>query len=70
MSISDIVVDARGVLCPVPVIETKKAMDANPNSVIVTLVDNEVAAIMLRSSVNRRAVLCWCPRMARPLRFA
>lgn len=43
MSISDIVVDARGVLCPVPVIETKKAMDANPNSVIVTLVDNEVS---------------------------
>lgn len=43
MSISDIVVDARGVLCPVPVIETKKAMEANPNRVIVTLVDNEVS---------------------------
>ncbi len=36
-------VDVRGVLCPIPVVETKKVVDAHPNEVIVTIVDNEVS---------------------------
>lgn len=36
-------VDVRGVLCPVPVIETKKVTDKNKETVVVTIVDNEVS---------------------------
>lgn len=43
MSSKEVVVDVRGKLCPVPVIESKKAMDASPEAVIVTVVDNEVS---------------------------
>lgn len=38
-----IVVDVRGSLCPIPVIETKKAMESNPTAVFTTIVDNEVS---------------------------
>lgn len=38
-----IVVDVRGFLCPHPVIETKKVADAHPDSIIETIVDNEVS---------------------------
>lgn len=41
--LKDIIVDVRGNLCPKPVIETKKAIDANPHQRIVTIVDNEVS---------------------------
>lgn len=43
MSSKEVVVDVRGKLCPVPVIESKKAMDASPEAVIATVVDNEVS---------------------------
>lgn len=36
-------VDARGQLCPKPVIMTKKELDNLPNGIITTIVDNEVA---------------------------
>ena len=39
----ELTVDVRGSLCPKPVIETKKVSDANPSSVIITIVDNEVS---------------------------
>ena len=40
----DLFLDARGMQCPLPVIETKKlAMDAKPGDTIHVLVDNEVA---------------------------
>ena len=40
---NELTVDVRGSLCPKPVIETKKVSDANPSSVIITIVDNEVS---------------------------
>ncbi len=36
-------VDARGQLCPRPVIMTKKELDNLPNGILTTIVDNEVA---------------------------
>ena len=39
----ELTVDVCGSLCPKPVIETKKVSDANPNAVIITIVDNEVS---------------------------
>ena len=36
-------VDARGMNCPLPVIQTKKALESIENGKIVTIVDNEVA---------------------------
>ncbi|MCT4605832.1 MAG: sulfurtransferase-like selenium metabolism protein YedF [Marinisporobacter sp.] len=36
-------VDARGMSCPKPVIETKKALDGLKEGSIITIVDNEVA---------------------------
>lgn len=36
-------VDARGQLCPRPVIMTKKILDEIPSGIITTIVDNEVA---------------------------
>ena len=36
-------VDARGQLCPKPVIMTKKELDNLPNGILTTIVDNEVA---------------------------
>ena len=39
----ELTVDVRGSLCPKPVIETKKVSDANPSTVIITIVDNEVS---------------------------
>ena len=40
---NELTVDVRGSLCPKPVIETKKVSDANPSTVIITIVDNEVS---------------------------
>ncbi len=39
----EIKIDARGLACPKPVIETKKALDGIQEGNIITLVDNEVA---------------------------
>lgn len=39
----NIKVDARGMQCPKPVIETKKAFDSISDGVITTVVDNEIA---------------------------
>lgn len=36
-------VDARGLACPKPVIETKKALDKIDGGVIITIVDNKIA---------------------------
>lgn len=36
-------VDARGLLCPKPVIQTKKAMEQLDTSMVTTIVDNETA---------------------------
>lgn len=36
-------IDCRGLNCPVPVIQTKKAMESNPEDLIITIVDNEAA---------------------------
>lgn len=38
-----VLVDVRGSLCPIPVIETKVALEAEPDATIVTIVDNEVS---------------------------
>lgn len=44
-------VDVRGLSCPIPVVKTKKAMEADPKAVITVLIDNETA----RDNVNRLA---------------
>ena len=36
-------VDARGLMCPKPVIETKKALDKIDGGIITTIVDNKIA---------------------------
>jgi selenium metabolism protein YedF len=36
-------VDCRGLNCPVPVIQTKQAIESNPEELIITIVDNEAA---------------------------
>lgn len=38
-----VLVDVRGSLCPIPVIETKVALEAVPTATIITIVDNEVS---------------------------
>lgn len=38
-----VLVDVRGSLCPIPVIETKVALEAVPGATVVTIVDNEVS---------------------------
>jgi tRNA 2-thiouridine synthesizing protein A len=37
-------VDVRGYSCPVPVVKTKKAMEANPGKVLKVLADTQAAA--------------------------
>ena len=44
-------VDARGLSCPIPVVEAKRAMDGDPAAVVCVLVDEEVA----RENVSRLA---------------
>ncbi|GAB6107466.1 sulfurtransferase-like selenium metabolism protein YedF [Fusibacter bizertensis] len=39
----EVKIDARGLVCPKPVIETKKALDGLKEGNIITLVDNQVA---------------------------
>ena len=39
----EVKIDARGLLCPKPVIETKKALEGLKEGNIITLVDNQVA---------------------------
>jgi len=44
-------VDVRGFSCPIPVVKTKKAMDANPKDVLIVLVETAVS----RENVSRLA---------------
>jgi len=44
-------VDVRGFSCPIPVVRTKKAIDANPNQPIVVLVETAVS----KENVSRLA---------------
>jgi tRNA 2-thiouridine synthesizing protein A len=44
-------VDVRGLSCPIPVVRTKKAIDANPNQPIVVLVETAVS----KENVSRLA---------------
>ena len=44
-------VDARGLGCPIPVVKTKKAIEANPDEVIEVLVETAVA----KENVSRLA---------------
>ncbi len=44
-------VDARGFSCPVPVVKTKKAIEANPDQPITVLVESDVS----RENVTRLA---------------
>lgn len=44
-------VDARGLSCPIPVVMTKKVMDAEPETEITVLLDAEVA----KENVSRLA---------------
>ncbi len=44
-------VDARGFSCPIPVVKTKKAIEANPGIEITVLVETEVS----RENVTRLA---------------
>jgi len=46
---SDTTVDARGLSCPQPVLETKKALDKASSDVVSILVDTETA----RNNVER-----------------
>jgi selenium metabolism protein YedF len=48
---NDKVIDCRGMACPLPVVETKKALDAGPGKTVTTIVDNETA----RENVSRLA---------------
>lgn len=51
----ELTVDARGSLCPKTCYwKTKKVSDANPNAVIITIVDNEVS----RDNVEKFASPC------------
>ncbi len=43
MKTETITLDVRGVLCPIPVIETKKIVDTHKGATIITIVDNEVS---------------------------
>jgi selenium metabolism protein YedF len=47
----EIKIDARGLSCPKPVIETKKALEQIPEGNIITLVDNSIA----RDNVSKLA---------------
>lgn len=50
-------VDARGKQCPLPVIETKKALEsAAPGEVIEVLVDNEIAVQNLSKMANHKGL--------------
>jgi len=42
-------VDVRGFSCPIPVVKTRKAIEANPKEVITVLVDSAVS----RENVSR-----------------
>jgi len=44
-------VDVRGFSCPIPVVRTKQAMEANPNEVLTVLVETAVS----RENVSRLA---------------
>ena len=44
-------VDARGFSCPIPVVRTKKAMEANPEDELTVLVETEVS----KENVSRLA---------------
>ena len=44
-------VDARGLGCPIPVVKTKKAMEANPDEEIAVLVETAAA----KENVSRLA---------------
>ena len=44
-------VDVRGFSCPIPVVKTKQAMEANPNEVLAVLVETAVS----RENVSRLA---------------
>ncbi|HZK57564.1 MAG TPA: sulfurtransferase-like selenium metabolism protein YedF [Clostridia bacterium] len=51
-------VDARGMNCPLPVIQTKKALEEIEKGIITTIVDNEVAkenVLKLAKSMNLKA---------------
>ena len=45
-------VDARGLGCPIPVVKTKKAMEANPNEQIAVIVETAAA----KENVSRLAM--------------
>ena len=45
-------VDVRGLSCPIPVVKTKKAIEANPNETITVLLDTEVS----KENVTRLAL--------------
>jgi tRNA 2-thiouridine synthesizing protein A len=44
-------IDVRGFSCPIPVVKTKKAMDANPKETLTVLLETEVS----RENVSRLA---------------
>ncbi len=46
-----VVIDARGFSCPIPVVRTKEAIDANPKTPLAVLVESEVS----RENVSRLA---------------
>ena len=43
MSNKEVTIDMRGQVCPAPVIEAKKAMDADANTYVKVIVDNDVS---------------------------
>ena len=52
----EIIIDARGLSCPEPVLRTKKAFDSH--SSFTTLVDNEVAKEnVMRFCTNKKATI-------------
>ena len=46
-----VVIDARGFSCPIPVVRTKEAIDANPKTPLAILVESDVS----RENVSRLA---------------
>lgn len=53
-------VDVRGLSCPIPVVKTKNAMEKNPGSTIIVLLDSEVSkenVLRLAGSMGYKAKL-------------
>ncbi len=47
-------VDARGFSCPIPVVQTKKALEDNPNKPVTVLVESETSKENVRRLAHNK----------------